>query len=161
MVTSGKKITLLLFHNCNLATVMNHNVNIWYSEYLIGDPFSKSFDPQKDCNAQIENPSLTVGCTEQGRPKWTYNLLLSGTNFKDLWDACHHLPYIGSYIVNKSKRKDAPSIVYSCSKEHAKPNYSSKGQLLHFTNELWDKRCNPYHLVRKHLNFFLKRQIPK
>ncbi|ERE68548.1 hypothetical protein H671_7g17857, partial [Cricetulus griseus] len=29
---------LLLLHNCNFATVMNHNVHIEYAGYLIGDP---------------------------------------------------------------------------------------------------------------------------
>ena len=29
---------MLLLCNCNFATVMNHNVNIWYEGYLIWDP---------------------------------------------------------------------------------------------------------------------------
>ena len=29
------KLFSLLLHNCNSATVMNHNVNIWYAGYLI------------------------------------------------------------------------------------------------------------------------------
>ena len=30
VVTPNYKIILLLLHNCNFATVMNHYVNIWY-----------------------------------------------------------------------------------------------------------------------------------
>jgi hypothetical protein len=32
-----QKIILLLLYNCSFATIMNHNVNIWYIGYLICD----------------------------------------------------------------------------------------------------------------------------
>ena len=38
VVTPNYKIILWLLHNCNVVTVINHNVNIWYAEYLIQDP---------------------------------------------------------------------------------------------------------------------------
>lgn len=32
------EIILLLIYNCNFASVINHNVDIWYVGYLIYDP---------------------------------------------------------------------------------------------------------------------------
>lgn len=37
VVNPNHEIILLLLHNCNFATILNHNVNIWYVEYLICD----------------------------------------------------------------------------------------------------------------------------
>ena len=37
VVTPNYKIILWLLHNCNVVTVINHNVNIWYAGYLICD----------------------------------------------------------------------------------------------------------------------------
>lgn len=34
---------------------MNHNVNIWYEEYLVCDPCEKVIWPSKDCDPQFEN----------------------------------------------------------------------------------------------------------
>jgi hypothetical protein len=42
------KLFLLLFQNCNFATVLSHNVNIWCARYLI-------WDLQKDHNPEVEN----------------------------------------------------------------------------------------------------------
>ena len=44
-----KSLSLLLslFHNCNFATVMNYNVNIWYAGYLIVTPMKRLFNPQR------------------------------------------------------------------------------------------------------------------
>ena len=38
MVTDNPKIISLLLHNCNFATVMNHNVNFWYAGNLYVTP---------------------------------------------------------------------------------------------------------------------------
>ena len=42
------QIILLLYHNCNFATLMNHNVNICDAGYVI-------FYPQGGHNSQVEN----------------------------------------------------------------------------------------------------------
>lgn len=38
VVTSTHKTILFLLYNCDFATVMNGDVNTWYSGYLICDP---------------------------------------------------------------------------------------------------------------------------
>ena len=40
--TPHHEIIFLLLHTCNFATVMNHNVKIWYVCYLICDPQSRT-----------------------------------------------------------------------------------------------------------------------
>ena len=47
VVTHNHKITLLLLHKCNFA-VVNYNVNIWYSGYLV-------CKNKSNCDPQIEN----------------------------------------------------------------------------------------------------------
>lgn len=48
----------LLLHNCNFATVMSHNVSIWYAGYLV-------CDSQRGCDTQVENhcPPAALRCT--------------------------------------------------------------------------------------------------
>jgi hypothetical protein len=41
------KVFLLLLHNCTYVPVMNHNVNIWYTGYLIYDPRERVLRPPK------------------------------------------------------------------------------------------------------------------
>ena len=48
VVTHNHKIIMLLLHNCNFATVMNHNVNKLYIGYLI-------CDQQMGHESQVEN----------------------------------------------------------------------------------------------------------
>jgi hypothetical protein len=50
VLTPSIKLLFFLLHNCNFVTVTNHNVNIWYSGYLIWGPH-----PQKSHDSQIEN----------------------------------------------------------------------------------------------------------
>jgi hypothetical protein len=45
------KITLLLLNNYNFASVTNHNINMWYVGYLVGDL-------QKGNDSQVENSRL-------------------------------------------------------------------------------------------------------
>ena len=54
---SNHKIILLLLHVFNFATIMNHNINIWYARYMI-------CNPQSGCVPQIEN------CCS----KWRWNI---------------------------------------------------------------------------------------
>ena len=51
VVTPNHKIISLLLHNCSFATVMNHNVNIWYAGYLIYDPPPK----KRGCDLQVKH----------------------------------------------------------------------------------------------------------
>jgi hypothetical protein len=37
VVTPNHDIIWLLLHNCNFSTIMNHNINIWYVGYIIGN----------------------------------------------------------------------------------------------------------------------------
>ena len=47
VVTPNHKVISLLLNNRNLVTVMNHNVNSCYSEYVICDPSDKVvWDPK-------------------------------------------------------------------------------------------------------------------
>lgn len=48
VVIPNHKIISLLLHNCNLATIMNHNTNIFYAGFLICGPW-------KCCDSQVEN----------------------------------------------------------------------------------------------------------
>lgn len=41
VVTANRKIISLLLYNCNFASVLNCNVNIWYAGHLICDPYAK------------------------------------------------------------------------------------------------------------------------
>lgn len=55
------KIILLLLHSCNVVTVVNHNIKIWYASYLICD-LNRGHDPQvKSCWAR--------GCSNHRRPR--------------------------------------------------------------------------------------------
>lgn len=36
----------MLLHDCNLATVMNHNTNIWHAGCLLWNPMNGSFNPK-------------------------------------------------------------------------------------------------------------------
>jgi hypothetical protein len=47
VLTPHHKIISLLLHNWNFATVLNHNVNIWYAENLICDPCERVVEPPK------------------------------------------------------------------------------------------------------------------
>ena len=47
VVTPNNKIILLLLYNCNFASIMNCNVNIWYAGYLV-------FDPWRSCSTGWE-----------------------------------------------------------------------------------------------------------
>jgi hypothetical protein len=58
MVTLNYKIILLLFHNCNFATVMNHNVNIWYAGYLMYEPCERTVQPPKELQTTEWEPLL-------------------------------------------------------------------------------------------------------
>lgn len=50
------KLFLLPLHNCDFATVMNHNLNIWCAEYLIFNPCERVIWPsQRGCGLQVEN----------------------------------------------------------------------------------------------------------
>ena len=42
------KLFSLILHNYNFATIMNHNINIWYIGYLV-------FNPQRGRDPQVEN----------------------------------------------------------------------------------------------------------
>lgn len=50
-VLSTVRLFLLLLHNCQFATGMNHSVNIQYARSLIWDPC----DPQRGQVSQVEN----------------------------------------------------------------------------------------------------------
>lgn len=43
----------LLLHDCNFASVMNHDVNTWCAEYL--NPSEKVVWPQRGCDPQVQN----------------------------------------------------------------------------------------------------------
>jgi hypothetical protein len=49
------KLFLFLFHNCNFATVINHNVNIWNARYLICNPCKRVIWSQRGSDPQVEN----------------------------------------------------------------------------------------------------------
>ena len=53
VLTPNHEIILLLLHNCNFATVMNSNVNIWLAGCLI-------CDPQRGHDPRAENQSHSV-----------------------------------------------------------------------------------------------------
>ena len=54
VVTLDHKVILLLLHNCNFTTVMNCNVNVWDTGYLICDS-QRGRDPQVEncCSRQF------------------------------------------------------------------------------------------------------------
>lgn len=53
VVTTDYKFISLLLHNCNFASVMNHNVNIWYAGYLISDPQSGHSPQIESCCSRL------------------------------------------------------------------------------------------------------------
>ena len=48
------KLFLLLLHKCNFVTVLNCDVNIWYSGYQKYDVFKSLFNSQRGCDPQAE-----------------------------------------------------------------------------------------------------------
>jgi hypothetical protein len=64
VITPNHKVISLLLYNCNFATLVNCNINIWYVEYLI-------CDPGKDCSVPKESRSIGLK-----QPKTPYGYLL-------------------------------------------------------------------------------------
>ena len=74
VVTSNHKIILLLLHNCNFATVINHNVNIWYVTQRVYDP-----QVENHCTRQSKIPcSLSIIPIEDGCAETWCLLFLKG-----------------------------------------------------------------------------------
>lgn len=60
LATPTIKLFSVILHNCNVAPVINWNINIWYAVYLIFDPCERGVHSPKGCIPPAESHSFNL-----------------------------------------------------------------------------------------------------
>jgi hypothetical protein len=98
VVIPKHNIISLLLHSYNFATVINHNIKIWYTGYLIPDTIERILQITRGHDLQVKNHCSTTGYIS------ALVLLRQFTLYSPGWAQTQNFPDIVSYVKCKGYR---------------------------------------------------------